>query len=442
MKISLLALMNILLAFSAIAASDEKANRSIPPILSLKDSCLLALKHNPAVNSMRERASQQEGLLTEAKARSRPRLLAAANYETFDSDRLQNFGSDVSPDSTRWNGSLNAELTVFSGGRNYQYIKSEQARLKSIGSSVSSTEEELLILVHSAYYGSWLANERVKVQQEAISVFEEQLKITRNKFNAGSGEKYDVTQAEVSLANARPPLIRAQNDKRRSIDRLQEIIGLPYSENTSASDIKIDPMPITIPKEVTLKNAITDAMKNRFELQGAEHDSETAQRQVTLVKRVNSPIVDLFAGYAIESDMFGASTSLEGWSTGVRLNWTLLDGGMRRGQVEQAWARVRQVQYHTTELELVIEGQVRKAYYDQLEASSILQASEKVIGQAREALSLAQNRYKAGQGTQLDVLESQLQLTKAQLEHSTARHDLELASVLLKRATGSRIIEH
>jgi outer membrane protein len=72
------------------------------------------------------------------------------------------------------------------------------------------------------------------VQEEAIAVFKQQLQIAENLFNAGVGEKFDVTQARVALANARPALIRAQNDRRRNIDKLQELIGLPYPLESGA----------------------------------------------------------------------------------------------------------------------------------------------------------------------------------------------------------------
>ena len=86
---------------------------------------------------------------------------------------------------------------------------------------------------------------------------------------------------------------------------------------------------------------------------------------------------------------------------------------------------------------LEVEGEVREAYYNFLEAKSILETSQLVIQQAEEALRLARNRYQAGRGTQLDVLQSQLQLTRAKLEHSTALHDMKLASIEIKRAVGA-----
>ena len=401
--------------------------RYVPKELGLADACSLALHNNPGINSVREELIKQDGVLREAKALSRPKLTASGSYQTFDDARLQSFGEGISVDSTSWDASLDASIPVFSGGRNYQYIKGEEARKRSINSGVAASEEDLLVLVHVRYYAAWLAGQRVSVQ--------------KNRFEAGVGEKYDVTQAEVALANARPPLIRAMNDRRRSIDRLQEIIGLPYPVNVDASVITLE-SPEEIPSpDLKLIDAIVSAMSNRPEIEGVQHDIETAQRELKLVKRDLSPEISLFAGYGIESDMFGGDSSLEGWSSGVELNWDIFDGGIRRGKVQQARSTARQVALESRELELAIKGEVRDAYYDQQEAIAIYDTSAQVIAQAREALGLAQNRYKAGKGTQLEVLESQLQLTRAQLEQSTARHDLELASVQMKRAMGMKIVE-
>lgn len=439
MNIRLYAALSALLLLYLPAYGGEA--KHMPRQVSLEKACSLALKNNPGIKSVREQVVQQEGVLKEARSRSLPHISGAGRYETFADDRLQSFGEGFSADSSRWNASLDATLTVFSGGRNYQFIKSERARLNATGQSVETMEEELLVSVHAAYYQAWLADQQVDVQKEAVSVYEEQLKVTKNRFEAGVGEKYDVTRAEVALANAKPPLIRSMNDRRRSVDRLQEIIGLPYKEGVNASDVDIQDLGEIKELSAKLKEAIAMALKSRPEIKRTEHEIEAAERKLKLTRREQSPVVDLFAGYGIESDMFGSSTSLEGWSAGVKLNWKIFDGGSRRGKVQQAKSVAKQVRHKGQELNLAIQGEVRKAYYDRQEAASIFEVSEKVIVQAREALELAKNRFKAGNGTQLQVLESQLQLTKAQLEQSMARHDLEMSAIRMKRAMGSRIIK-
>ena len=51
-------------------------------------------------------------------------------------------------------------------------------------------------------------------------------------------------------------------------------------------------------------------------------------------------------------------------------------------------------------------------------------------------MRLARNRYRAGRGTQLDVLESQLQLARSALEHLTALNSLQRAVIRINRAMG------
>jgi OMF family outer membrane factor len=424
----------------ASAAADAEQAASLPNKLSLALACALTLENNPGIKSVREQLVEQDGVLKEARSRMLPSLSASATYDALDDNRLQSFGEGFSADSSRWGASLDAFVPLYAGGRNYHYIQGAKARRRSIGSGLEATEQDLLVLVHGAYYQAWLADRRVEVRKEAVSVFEQQLQVARNMFAAGAGERYDVTQAEVALATARPPLIRATNDRRRSLDRLQEIVGLPYPEGADASGIELQDLGQAGATDMVLKDAIASAMRNRPEVARVRHDLEAARRDLKLAKRELSPTVSIGAGYAIESDLFGTGSDLEGWHAGVRLNWDVYDGGRRGGRTKQARSKVRQVEHRSAELALSIEAEVRKAYYDQQEAAAILEASSKTIIQAREALRLAQNKYKAGNGTQLEVLESQLQLMRTQLAQSTARHDMALAAVQMKRATGARII--
>ena len=174
MNMRLYAAVAALSLVSASAYAEEDKSDPIPEKISLTNACRLALVNNPGIQSIREQLVQQDGVLKEAKARMIPHLSASGSYETFDDDRLQSFGEGTSVDSSRWDASLDASMTVFSGGRNYQFIKGQEARMRSIGSSVATTEEDLLVLVHIAYYEAWLSNQRVEVQREAVSVFEEQ----------------------------------------------------------------------------------------------------------------------------------------------------------------------------------------------------------------------------------------------------------------------------
>ena len=83
-----------------------------------------------------------------------------------------------------------------------------------------------------------------------------------------------------------------------------------------------------------------------------------------------------------------------------------------------------------------IEGEVRDAWVAWEEGSTILESSKRVVEQADEALRLARSSFEAGAATQLDVLQSQLELTRARLEEAVALHTYHTALATVRRAMG------
>ena len=428
----------LLFGLAARGGAAQSDPAALPPDLDVKEARTLALLYNPGLARLKAQLAEQDGVLSEIRAAKNPRLDATGNYTEEDENKLQSFGASSAPDRTRWDANIEAGITVFTGGRNRYAMKSGIAQRRALRGDIAAREQQLVVDVYHAFLDAWLAQDTTHVQREAMGVLEEQLNLAKNRLDAGTGARFDVLQAEVVLANARPPLIRAQNDFRRAMDRLRRFIGLPYPEGVEAEDMKLNGIPDEVDDEISrpLHEAILMATEQRPEIEAVEYEAEAARHEMESTRRANRPQVDLFARYGIENDPFGEMDELHGWTAGVRVNWALSDGGLRKGQVQQAQSRLDQASLEKDELILEVEGEVREAYYNFLEAKSILETSQLVIQQAEEALRLARNRYQAGRGTQLDVLESQLQLTRAKLERSTALHDMNLASIEIKRAVG------
>jgi outer membrane protein len=158
-----------------------------------------------------------------------------------------------------------------------------------------------------------------------------------------------------------------------------------------------------------------------------------ARSDLKVLRREQAPTVDLFAGYGIQNDQFGGE-NLEGWTAGLRLNWELWNGGTTGSKARRAASRIRQLEHQKDELALQASGEVRDAFYAYDEAVSILESTKESLEQAAEALRLSRNRFNANIGTQLEILESQYQLTRSKLESSRARNALQRALVDIKRA--------
>lgn len=413
------------------------AQPTLPEELTLTEAVEFARLHSPVLKEIRQRMDFQDGVVKETRSAGLPQVSVVGGYTQFDENRQQSFGADMAPDDSQWNMDAEVSNIIYSGGRNRMAIDSELDRKAAVAAELEAASEDILAAVHEAYYDALLARETAEVQREAVAVLREQLASARNRLEAGTGARFDVTQAEVAVANAHLPLVRAENDYRRRIDDLRRQIGLPFPPGKDAGDIRLARAPAPEELDLELDTALAVAAERRPELTDVARRLQAARRDIKRAAKQNRPLLEAFVDYGVENDQFGEEDELHGWTAGVRLTWDLFTSGGRRGRIEQRAAEMRAIRYEQDQLRLQIGSEVRQAFYDYQEARGILQVTRLVIEQAEEALQLARNRYEAGRGTQLDVLESELQLTRSRLEDTTSLNNLRRAVVRIKRAIGA-----
>ena len=412
----------------------------LPQQLDLETAIALANQHNPRINEARERIREQSGVLIASQSSRRPDFNAFGQYQVEEDKRTGSFGGPTAPDEEYWRYGIGVTQPIYYGGVLNASIRSRRFELKAREYQLLSVQDRVIADVHRKFYDALLAREVIVVRKESMELLDKQLRLSKNRFEAGAGAKFDVLQAEVRVSNARPPLIRAQNEYVVAIDDLRTSLGAVYADTMSPTDIVLSGTRSTPPAAVPLQVAIATAVTNRPEMLDAIMQREAAREWVDRSRNQRSPRINFFADYAVENDRFsGTSENLEGWLAGVEATLNIWDGGKIRGETAQAQSQYDQAQLREQALRLAIELEVRTAWNQAAEASEILEASEQVIAQADEALRLAENRFSAGAITQLDVLSSQLELTQAKLERITAERNFTIALIELQRATGTLI---
>lgn len=422
----------------ATARAEHDQAPVIPEKLDIATALKIAQEFNPALNRSRERVNELSGALMVTRSELMPSLDAYGNYQKEQQDRIGSFGGSSEPDDEIWNAGVELTQPLFAGGVSAAALKARRLSKEAAEYDVQTTDAAVMTDVYRKFLNALLAREVIGVQQESMELFQKQLSLAENRFEAGAGPKFDVLQARVRVANARPPLIRAQNDYRTAIDDLRTTMGAVYASNSGPSHITLEGEWNGSPPATTLEEALARALRERPEMAAAAKNRESAESWVHRYQRQHAPTLDFVANYGVENDRFApGSQTLEGWTAGLAAKWQLFEGGRIRGEVVQAKSLLEQVRYQEDSLKLAIELEVRTAWNNAMEAREILSASEMVVTQAEEALRLAENRYSVGALTQLDVLTSQLEFTKSKLEKLTAEHNNSLALIELYRATGS-----
>lgn len=433
-RLSIVSLIAAVALSTASLTAAPEPQRPVPPNLDLKGAIGFAVENNFAIRQARERIRQQEGVVIEVSARQIPNVAATGGYQQNDKTLSQSF-----PASDRsWQIGLTVSQTLYAGGGVSSSIKSSKLAREAALLDLQSVINEALLQVRVAFFNVLLAREKIAVQEQNLQLLQQQLKTTTDRFEAGTVSSFEKLRAEVAVANAKVPLITARNDFRLSIEALRQTLG--FTTNTREDLVKLPNFLGTLeytPVSFDLQASFDAAHANRPDLLRLAKLTAAREESVVGAKSNYYPTVAAFGGWQLRKGVtndFGDSK--DGWLIGVQSQWNIFDGRATAGRVSQARSALEQTRLTLSEAQLAAEVEVRRAYSSWQQATELADASKKVVEQADESVRLANARYNAGTGTQLDVLAAQVDLTTARTNQIQAFYTYDVAVAALRKATG------
>ncbi len=406
----------------------------VPDQLDLKTSVGFAIENNFAIRQARERIRQQDGVLLEVSARRIPSVVAAGSVQGNSDVLSQSF-----PASDRfWNLSVTATQSLYSGGAVSSGVASARLGREAALLDLKSVIQDSILNVRVAFFRVLLAGEKIKVQEQNVTLLQSELKNATDRFDAGTASSFEKTRAEVALANARVPLITANNERRLAIEALRQQLGFTTNgpENLRRIPSFLGALEYR-PTDIELSTALDTSRARRPELQRLEKLVEAGGSAVTAAQAALKPTLDLVGGWQLRkgaSNSFGDSEN--GTYIGLQSRWNVFDGRATTARISQTRSGLEQSRLRLTEGQLAVEVQVRSAHSALQEARELAEASQKVVEQAQEALRLANVRYDAGTATQLDVLQTNVELTTARTNQIQAYYAFNVALAQLRAAMG------
>ncbi|OKH18161.1 hypothetical protein NIES208_06450 [[Limnothrix rosea] IAM M-220] len=384
----------------------------------------------------------REAQLTYERAKFSLREAIAAEYPTLTSQtdlvrsetagaelQAERIGNDESEASTSLNSRLELSYDIYTGGRRSGQIDAASTQLKITELDVERIAKETRLIATTTYYDLQSASAQTAIEESAVVEASRSLRDAEQLEEAGLGTKFDVLRAQVEVANAQQRLTRAyasQNTVRR---QLAQLLNLPSNADPRAAD-EID---LAGRWELSLEESILLALQQREELrqQLLQREIDGYQKEIALANI--RPQVSVFANYDLLEIYDDDLDTADGFSVGARVRWNLFDGGAANAradqeEVDQAIAENRFLN-RSDQIRLAVET----AYFN-LEASERnIQTASVAVDLADESLRLARLRFRAGVGTQTDVISAQTELTTAQNNLEQAITDYNRSYAQLKR---------
>jgi outer membrane protein TolC len=299
--------------------------------------------------------------------------------------------------------------------------------------------DQVIALVKTEFYQVVVDNSLIGVQEEQVQLLESQLKDQQNRFEAGTVPRFNVLQAQVALSNQIPNLISARNAYRIAKLQLAKTLGLDFDpRRADSSPLEVvGEMPYT-PRDISITQAIELGKQRRPFLKQARANVLNQIEQVHVALGGFFPVITSTGGYEVFSSPFSTSFHdvSRGWVFGLTGNWAIFDSGATYGQVKQQRALLSESKITFDDDVRQVELEIQQAYSNLIQNKELIQSQVKNVEQALEAVRLAKARLDAGAGTQLDVLNAQVQLATAESTKLQALFGYNSSLAEFDRVTG------
>jgi multidrug efflux system outer membrane protein len=368
----------------------------------------LAASENQELAANLSRFEQARALVNVARADFFPNISAnpsvgrqRTSFNSFDSGHAagvsHTYNSFVFPLEASW------EVDLW--GRVRRQVQAARERLSATADDMESAKLAIQAEVATDYFTLRALDSEYVLLQRAVETFTRSLDLTRNRRKGGIASDLDVSQAETQLkaTEAQLPAVGLQRSK--LLHALAVLCGQPAMifqiATATQPELNSAPaVPISFPSEL---------LERRPDIASAERHMAAANEEIGVAKAAFYPRV-VFHGLA-GFQSISASTLFDWpsrvWAVGPSLDLPLFTGGRNRAQLALTRAAYQEniSSYRQTVLTAFQDVE------DQLAAQRLLEtqieAEAAALAAARRTLEIANNRYKAGLVTYLEVAAAQ-----------------------------------
>jgi outer membrane protein len=480
------------LASAVPAVAQSRDSSSVAPVLSLQDAIAIARRNNPLflqTRSARERAGAQ---LRTSYGVLLPDV--STNFSnSYREGRPQFFGGQAfgsTSDVISSDASLNVTATY--SGANLLAPKAQRANLDAAETDLTNAEAVLRLAVTGQYLNVLAAQARAQLNDTLLTSAQAQLDLSQARAAVGAATTLDVRRAEVQVGQARVAVLRERNNIETEKLRLFQQLGVEQPTSVSLTT----QLPVVEPTLV-LQDLLSSARRANPALASARSRESAAGIGVRQAKSAYLPTLRLqtgLSGYTsqerniqasidrqrqsaanglsscLSTDTLRTTIGLPGIADTCNSRFTFTDadaalmrkanakypfdftrdpitfaaslsvpifnGFQREQRAQEAEANRNDARYNVRAQELRITAEVTSGYRNLMTAYQAVQIQTQNSQAAREALALAQERFRVGANTFVDVVQSRADFERAESDRINANYEFHRAYATLESAVG------
>jgi len=404
--------------------------------LTLDEAVQLATQNNPTYlrtyNLQRSADAQVRASIGQLLPTSGASF--GANYQQGGSNVVQ--GTEIKgPDtySTSYNFSVNYFLNLGTLAAPSAAKANRAATLANVDGARATLRGQVL----QAYLNAVQSRVLAAVQDTLMQAAQTQVELAQAKYQAGGATILDVRNAQVGVGLAKVGSLNAANGAKRDILRLSQVLGV-----TVPPDVQLSTdFPTDVPA-LDLTALIDRAHRSNPTIVALRSTEHATARALSIAHLQYTPSLSLSSGYgkqALDHASFPFAFSKRPYNVSMGLSLPVFNGFQREQNTALARVTHDNAYLDLKERELQLTNDITDAFDALATAKEAMDLQAANSATARQVLEFAEERYRIGAGSFLDLATARTQCSRAELSRVAAVFDFHRAFATLETAVGDRL---
>lgn len=302
---------------------------------------------------------------------------------------------------------------------------------------LSTHKAQVIFNVQRAYFTTLLHQRQVELAAstlQARQAFRDRIStLYRNQLKS----KVDLDLLQVEVSNAEFTLLGRRNDVKQQFAALNNAMGLSV-----ADAYQLEPMNAVIQQLPALDTLLRQGFEARPELRGARDQVQLAEEFLKSAKALHFGslsgvgVIGVSKFFDVHEGGLHNDEVMPIWGAGATMRFPLFTGFKVQNQVAEAAHHKGEDEQDLQQTMNEVAVQIIRAYLTQVSNGEQIPVEQERVTVAREALSLAQERYKNGLASIVEVVQSTALLFQAESRLAELQYVYKLGDAALGYALG------
>jgi len=295
----------------------------------------------------------------------------------------------------------------------------------------------VILTVQKAYLNCLLQKSLVTIAAETVTQRQVVRDQVQSLYQHQLKSKVDLDLMLVQVSNAELSLIKAQNDFKESIAALNNAMGIEGPDR-----YELEQIPIQVTSSQAVETLVATGLSDRPELLGNRDRLVASEELLKAVKALN--FGSLSAVGSVGATKYGtvhdSGIPSDGvatlWGGGATMKFPLFTGFRIQNQIKEASHRKGETEEELQNLANEIVLQIVRAYLTRTTNADQITLEQERVALSREALLLAQGRYRLGLSPIIEVVQATALLFDSESRLAESRYIYKISESVVAYATG------